>query len=106
VINSLKRRRRQSAYFFFAFQSYAENARHETTGKETTAPKCPKMQGWKLRETETGTMLQGWKMRDMNIRERQSMESRWLLNTGKRGQRLETSVDSVRLTTGPLNQSL
>jgi len=42
----------------------AENARRETTGNETTAPKCrggnskkgisgTKMQGWKLRETET-----------------------------------------------------
>jgi len=67
----------------------AENARHETTGKETTAPICPKIPGWKLRETETvAQCCRVWKMRDMNIQERQSIESRWLLNTGKRGQRL------------------
>jgi len=48
-----------------------------------------KIQGWKLRETETTAQCcRGWKMRDMNIRERQSIESRWLLNTGIHGQRL------------------
>jgi len=63
--------------------------RHETTGKETTAPEYPKMQGWKLRETEAvAQCYRWWKMRHVNIRERQSIESRWLLNTGKRGQRL------------------
>jgi len=35
------------------FKGEAENARHETTGKETTAPNLTKMQGLKLRETET-----------------------------------------------------
>jgi len=36
-----------------------------------------KIQGWKLRETETTAQsCRGWKMRDMNIRERQSKESR------------------------------
>jgi len=64
----------------------AANARHETKGKETTAPKYPKMQGWKQRETETvAQCCRGWKMRVVNIRERQSIESRW---SGKRGQRL------------------
>jgi len=38
----------------------AENARHETTGKETTAPKYPKMQGVETaRNGNCGTMLQG-----------------------------------------------
>ena len=68
-----------------SFQAYlgdAENARHETTRKETTAPKYPNMHGWKLREMETvAQCCKGWKIRDMNIRERQSietLESRWL----------------------------
>jgi len=79
----------QFGAFHCALHRDAENARHETTGKETTAPKYPKMQGWKLRETETvAQCCRGWKMRDVNIRERQSIESSWLLNTGKRGQRL------------------
>jgi len=51
-----------------------QNAGVEAARKES---EVQKMQEWKLRETEaTAQCCTGWKMRDMNIRERQSLESR------------------------------
>jgi len=63
--------------------------RHETTEKGNNGTRISQNARVETaRNGSCGTVLQGWKMRDMNIRERQSIESRWLLNTGKRGQRL------------------
>lgn len=71
--------------------STAESARHETTGKQTTAPKCRRgkcekgitgreMRRWKVRETEVTTQCcrggGAKKMRDIKFRKRQTMESR------------------------------
>jgi len=41
-----------------------------------------------VRNGNCGTLLQGVENARMNIRERQSIESRWLLNTGKHGQQM------------------
>ena len=63
----------------------------------------PKFRGGNCEKRKLAQCCSGWKMRDMNIR-----ESRWLLNPSrpKHGQRLQANVDSVRLTTEPLNQSV
>ena len=65
----------------------AENARHETMGKETTAPKfgveiareesvAQKCRGAKCEKwKQWHNVAESAKMRDMNIWERQSMES-------------------------------
>ena len=86
-VNQLtSRTRRRRTLFYMTIQRGRWKCETWKNGKGNNGTKISQKCRGGNSEKRTGTMLLGVQMRDTNIRERQTMESRWLLNTCKHGQ--------------------